>query len=86
MAGAQQLTGIIERPPMGEDYMPGSVRGTSAIRLFVRFAVISPPPRHGDKMSITAIVYDVVDGSTWMCTRKYSPSQGSPVCPALRPS
>lgn len=60
-SGAQQLTGIIQRPAMGEDYMPGSVQGTSVVRLFVRFAGITPSPRHGDMITINAIVYDVVD-------------------------
>jgi hypothetical protein len=60
-SGAQQLTGIIQRPAMGEDYIPGSVQGTSVVRLFVRFAGITPAPRHGDKITISAIVYDVVD-------------------------
>jgi len=60
-SGAQRLTGIIQHPAMGEDYMPGSVQGTSVVRLFVRFANITPPPRHGDKITINAIVYDVVD-------------------------
>ena len=60
-SGAQQLTGIIQRPAMGEDYVPGSVQGTSVIRLFVRFAAITPPPRHGDTITINAIAYDVVD-------------------------
>ena len=60
-SGARRLTGIMQRPAMGEDYMPGSVQGTSVVRLFVRFSDITPPPRHGDKITISAIVYDVVD-------------------------
>ena len=37
-SGAQQITGIIQTPAMAEDYVPGSVQGTSVVRLFVRFA------------------------------------------------
>ncbi|HZT28804.1 MAG TPA: hypothetical protein VE999_06680 [Gemmataceae bacterium] len=60
-SGAQQLSGIIQRPAIAEDYVPGSVQGTSVIRLFVRFAAITPSPRHGDTITINSIVYDVVD-------------------------
>ena len=60
-SGAQQITGIIQHPAMAEDYVPGSVQGTSVVRLFVRFANITPPPRHGDTITINGIVYDVVD-------------------------
>ena len=60
-SGAQQITGIIQHPAMAEDYVPGSVQGTSVVRLFVRFANIAPPPRHGDTIMINSVVYDVVD-------------------------
>jgi hypothetical protein len=60
-SGAQQITGIIQHPAMAEDYVPGSVQGTSVVRLFVHFANIAPPPRHGDAIVINGIVYDVVD-------------------------
>jgi hypothetical protein len=46
---------------MAEDYVPGGVQGTSVVRLFVRFANITPSPRHGDTVAINGIVYDVVD-------------------------
>jgi hypothetical protein len=60
-SGAQHLTGIIQHPALAEDYVPGSIQGTSVLRLFVRFDTINPPPRHGDTITINAIVYDVVD-------------------------
>ncbi len=60
-SGAQQITGIIQHPAMTEDYVPGSVQGTSVVRLFVRFANITPPPRHGDTITVNSIGYDVVD-------------------------
>ena len=60
-SGAQQITGIIQHPAMGEDYVPGSVQGTSVVRLFVRFANITPPPRHGDAITINSIAYGVLD-------------------------
>jgi len=60
-SGAQQITGIIENPAMAEDYAPGSVQGTSVVRLFVRFANINPPPRHGDTITINGVVYTVVE-------------------------
>jgi hypothetical protein len=60
-SGAQQITGIIQTPAMAEDYTPGSVQGSSVVRLFVRFANISPQPRHGDTITINGVVYDVVE-------------------------
>lgn len=60
-SGAQQITGIIQRPAMGEDTIPGSVLGTSVVRLFVRFANISPQPQHGDTVAINGVVYNVLD-------------------------
>ncbi len=58
-SAAQQITGIIQNPAMAEDYIPGSVQGTAAVRLFVRFAAITPPPRQGDMITLNSIVYDV---------------------------
>jgi len=60
-SGAQQIAGIIQHPALAEDYVPGGVQGTSVVRLFVRFAHIAPPPRHGDTIAINSVVYDVVD-------------------------
>ena len=60
-SGAQQIAGIIQTPAMAEDYTPGSIQGSSVVRLFVRFAAISPQPRHGDTITINGIVYDVVE-------------------------
>ena len=60
-SGAQQITGIIQTPAMAEDYVPGSVQGTSVVRLFVRFASIAPPPRGGDTVTINGTVYAVQD-------------------------
>ena len=58
-SGAQQITGIIQTPAMAEDYVPGSVQGTAVVRLFVRFADITPPPQGGDTVTINGTVYDV---------------------------
>ena len=60
-SGPQQITGIIRSPALGEDFAPGSFPGTSVVRLFVRFADLSPQPRHGDTVTINSIVYDVVE-------------------------
>jgi len=60
-SGSQQITGIIQNPAMAEDYVPGSVQGTAVVRLFVRFANITPPPRQGDTVTINGIVYDVLE-------------------------
>jgi hypothetical protein len=60
-SGPQQITGIIQTPAMAEDYVPGSVQGTSVVRLFVRFANLNPPPQHGDTITINGIVYDVME-------------------------
>jgi len=60
-SGAQQITGIIQNPAMAEDYVPGSVQGTAVVRLFVRFANLARPPRHGDTVAIGGIVYDVLE-------------------------
>jgi hypothetical protein len=60
-SGPQQITGIIQTPAMAEDYVPGSVQGTSVVRLFVRFANLNPLPRHGDTIAINGIVYDVLE-------------------------
>jgi len=60
-SGAQSITGIIQNPAMAEDYVPGSVQGTSVVRLFVRFANLSPLPQHGDTITINGIAYTVVE-------------------------
>jgi hypothetical protein len=60
-SGAQQIVGIIQNPAMAEGYVPGSVQGTSVVRLFVRFADIAPPPRHGDDITLNGILYSVVE-------------------------
>ena len=60
-SGAQQITGIIQNPAMAEDYVPGTVQGTAVVRLFLRFANLTPPPRQGDTVAISGIVYDVLE-------------------------
>jgi hypothetical protein len=60
-SAAQQITGIIQSPAIAEDYIPGSVQGTAVVRLFVRFASLSPSPRQGDTVAINTIVYDVLE-------------------------
>ena len=58
-SGAQSITGIIQTPAMPEENMPGSVQGTDVIRLFVRFASITPQPRFGDVVAINGVAYTV---------------------------
>ena len=58
-SGPQEISGIIQNPAMAEDYVPGSIQGTSVVRLFVRFANIAPLPQHGDMIAINGIVYDL---------------------------
>ena len=60
-SGAQQITGIIQNPAMAEDFVPGSLQGTSVVRFFVRFANITPPPQHGDTIAINAVLYNVAE-------------------------
>ena len=60
-SGAQRITGIIQAPAMGEDRLPGGTLGAAAVRLFVRFASITPAPQHGDAITINGIAYAVVE-------------------------
>ena len=60
-SGAQQVTGIIQAPAMGEDRLPGSALGAAVIRLFVQLASITPAPRHGDVITINGVAYAVAD-------------------------
>jgi len=60
-SGAQAITGIIQDPAMAEDYVPGSVQGTAVVRLFVRFAALTPAPQRGDVITINGIVYNVFE-------------------------
>jgi hypothetical protein len=60
-SGSQQITGIIQAPAMGEDSLPGGVRGTAVVRLFVQFNSITPAPRHGDAIAINGMAYALVD-------------------------
>jgi hypothetical protein len=60
-SGAQQITGIIQAPAMGEDSLPGSHLGAAVVRMFVQFTAIMPPPRHGDAITINGVVYAVAD-------------------------
>ncbi|SRR5579885_2215957 len=58
---SQEIVSIIQRSAMGEDTIPGSVQGTSVVRLFVRFASITPSPQHGDVFTINGVDYAVVE-------------------------
>jgi len=60
-SGAQPISGIIQNPAMAEDYVPGSVQGTAVVRLFVRFAALTPAPQRGDGITINGVVYNVVE-------------------------
>ena len=60
-SGAQQITGIIQAPAMGEDRLPGAILGAAVVRLFVPFATISPAPQHGDAITINGVAYAVVE-------------------------
>ena len=60
-SGAQQTTGIIQAPAMGEDSLPGSNLGAAVVRLFVQFTAIAPAPRHGDAITINGVAYAVVE-------------------------
>jgi hypothetical protein len=60
-SGAQQITGIIQAPAMGEDRLPGAILGPAVVRLFVPFASITPAPQHGDAITINGVAYAVVD-------------------------
>ena len=60
-SGEQQITGIIQKPAMGEDRLPGSISGAAVVRLFVQFASIAPAPQHGDAITINGVAYVVAD-------------------------
>jgi hypothetical protein len=60
-SGAQQITGIIQAPAMGEDRLPGATLGAAVVRLFVPLATISPAPQHGDAITINGVKYAVVE-------------------------
>jgi hypothetical protein len=60
-SGAQQITGIIRTPAMGEDAIPGGIQGVSVVRFFVQFSTIAPAPQHGDTVTINAITYVVAE-------------------------
>jgi hypothetical protein len=57
----QAISGVIANPAMYEDYTPGSLQAVSVIRLFVRFADISPSPQKGDQISINGANYDLFE-------------------------
>jgi hypothetical protein len=60
-SGAQQITGIIRTPAMGEDTIPGSIQGVAVVRFFVRFSKITPAPQHGDTVTLNGITYVVAE-------------------------
>ena len=60
-SGAQQITGIIQAPAMGEDRLPGSILGAAVVRLFVHFVAIAPAPQHGDTIAINGVAYALVE-------------------------
>ena len=60
-SGAQQITGIIRTPAMGEDTIPGSIQGVSVVRFFVQFSKITPAPHHGDTVTLNGITYVVAE-------------------------
>lgn len=62
-SGSQTVNGLIANPAMFEDYTPGSTTGTDVIRLFVRFANISPQPQKGDVFVVNGITYMVQEGT-----------------------
>jgi hypothetical protein len=53
------ITGIIVRPGMEEEFIPGSTTGVSAIRFWVDFLSIEPQPAMGDVITINGVNYDI---------------------------
>ena len=58
-SGNQTITGIIQEPGMFEDNTPGGIPGAAVVRLFVRFAAITPAPQHGDSVTVNGSTYVV---------------------------
>lgn len=57
--GSYVVTGILMRPTMFEELMPGF--GSVNIRLFCRFIDLNPVPVRGDVVSMGGNSYDVAD-------------------------
>jgi hypothetical protein len=57
----EEILGVIQRPGLSEDFTPGGSQGVSAVRLFVNFADIQPPPQHGDTVTLNGITYVVTE-------------------------
>lgn len=60
-SGAQTIDGIIKKPPLEEEYLPGSAKGAAIVRLFVRFTEITPNPQKGDLIAINGRTYAIGD-------------------------
>lgn len=58
-SGSLEITGIIKRPDMDEDVVPGSEAGTSVVRFWVDFSHLSRQPQIGDTVGINTVSYDV---------------------------
>lgn len=60
-SGALTIDGIVRRPPLEEENLPGSSKGTAVVRLFVRFTEITPNPQKGDLIAINGRTYAIND-------------------------
>ena len=53
------ITGVIVRAPLEEEYAPGSIPGSSVVRLWVDPSQITPGPQKGDLIEINGASYDI---------------------------
>jgi hypothetical protein len=53
------ITGIIARPGMEEEFIPGGPSGVSVVRFWVDYNSISPQPVIGDAITINGVSYTV---------------------------
>lgn len=60
-SGTQNIDGIVKKPPLEEEYLPGRNPGAAVMHLFVRFTEITPNPQRGDVIAIGARTYVVAD-------------------------
>ena len=58
-SGDQTINGLIKTPAMEEDFVPGSLQGTSVVRFWVKITDITPAPQNGDVVTLNGVEYAV---------------------------
>jgi hypothetical protein len=52
---------VTVHPSQMEDYIPGSIKGTTVLFLFIRFVNFTVLPSHGDTATYAGLDYDVYE-------------------------